>query len=268
MASEQSSANLSVAGMGDAEVDAKIQYVQGKWVDVNSSSKLVITGDQLTFDEQTFTITAKKQRGWWCLVSKDGGGFGFISDIQIKDDGSLIAQEMLLDADGHNYRFVREDQIAAEKEIVDLSKDMPKRIESKEIRRFSLDFSTKKGRGYGLDDFWSGASYSWTIEKRADGSYMMNFSQGYDSCMGISFQDTVSKEYVSGLAELLVELGLQGLNGYYQKNSVDLPGYYLFVNYESKEKLEICAEGNAADSCAFDLARLMEYVFPIVHPQE
>jgi hypothetical protein len=271
---EQSSAGeQSTTGTGDAEVDEKMQFVQGEWFDVNGDARLVISGDQLTLHfgknfEESFAVKAEKQGDWWFLVNKEGRDLGFISDIQIKDDGSLIAYEMILDADGHDYHFVREEQIAAEKEIVDLSKDMPKQIESKEIRRFILNFSTKAGRGYGLDDSWRGASYSWTIEKQSDGSYVMDFDQSYDSYMGINFHDTVSAEYVAGLAEQIVELGLPDLNGYYQKNNVDLPGYYLYVKYESNEKLEIRAEGNAADTCVFDLAKLMEYVFPMVAQED
>ncbi len=271
---EQSSAGeQSMTGTGDAEVDEKMQFVQGEWFDVNGDARLVISGDQLTLHfgknfEESFAVKAEKQGDWWFLVNKEGRDLGFISDIQIKDDGSLIAYEMILDADGHDYHFVREEQIAAEKEIVDLSKDMPKQIESKEIRRFILNFSTKAGRGYGLDDGWRGASYSWTIEKQSDGSYVMDFDQSYDSYMGISFHDTVSEEYAAGLAEQIVELGLPDLNGYYQKNNVDLPGYYLYVKYESNEKLEIRAEGNAADTCVFDLAKLMEYVFPMVAQED
>ncbi len=271
---EQSSAGeQSMTGTGDAEVDEKMQYVQGEWFDVNGDTRLVISGEQLTLHfgtnyEKTFAVAAEKQGDWWYLVEKEGRDLGFISDIQIKDDGSLIAYEMILDADGHDYHFVREEQIAAEKEIVDLSKDMPKQIESKEIRQFTLNFSTKNGRGYGLDDSWRGASYSWTIEKQSDGSYVMDFDQSYDSYIGISFHDTVSAEYVAGLAGQIAELGLPELNGYYQKNNVDLPGYYLYVKYESKEKLEIRAEGNAADTCVFDLAKLMEYVFPMVAQED
>ena len=92
----------------------------------------------------------------------------------------------------------------------------------------------------------------------------MHFSQGYDSYMGITFDGTVDAAYVEGLADKIRELGLPELNGYQVKNNVSLPGYGLYVTYESGETLMITAGGNGADTCVFDLAALMEYAFLVV----
>ena len=274
---ESSAADVSTAAQSsreteDKEMQAKLQQVQGEWYDINGDTMLFIDGDQVTFRfgkyEQVFTVAVEQQGVYWFLVEKNGQGLGFISDIEIRDDGSLSAYEMVLDADGHDFHFVREDQIAEERRIVDLSKDMPKQIESTEIRDFTLTFSTTAGRSYNLDDRWRGAHYSWSIEKQSDGTYWMTFSQGYDSYMGIQFSDEVSKDYVDGLAAKIAEMDLAAHNGYYQQNNVNLPGYYLYVKYESKEKLTIQAEGNAADTCVFDLAELMEYVFLLVDTEK
>ncbi len=111
---EQSSAGeQSTTGTGDAEVDEKMQFVQGEWFDVNGDARLVISGDQLTLHfgknfEESFAVKAEKQGDWWFLVNKEGRDLGFISDIQIKDDGSLIAYDINLNADVHYYHFSRE----------------------------------------------------------------------------------------------------------------------------------------------------------------
>ena len=187
-----------------------------------------------------------------------------MSDLEIREDGSLVGWEMVLDADSHCFRFMREEQVEAEKEIVDLSTERPKTIESMQIRDFSLNFSTTDGRQYGLDESLGGAAYGWMITRQEDGSYRMDFSQSYASYMGIGFHGTVSEEYVTGLAEKINEIGLPSLNGYYRKNSVSLPGYSISVNYESDESLLVMAEGNAADECVFDLPALVDYALLVV----
>ena len=73
------------------------------------------------------------------------------------------------------------------------------------------------------------------------------------------FSETVTEEYVRGLADLIAEENIAAYNGYYKKNNVDVAGYSLYVKYVSKEKLVIQAEGNAADTCVFSLDKLLAY---------
>ncbi|MBO4853291.1 MAG: hypothetical protein J5477_06645, partial [Schwartzia sp.] len=69
----------------------------------------------------------------------------------------------------------------------------------------------------------------------------------------------VSEDYVAGLARLLEEQGIIEYNGYHRKNNVHRYGYSLYVTYVSKERLSIQAEGDAANTCVFDLVPLLDY---------
>ena len=255
-------------GAGEEMQDISLDSFQGEWSDLNGSTTMVLNGDRLTIRKgeytETYTVVLKKESSPAVLANKEGRGFGIMSDLEIREDGSLVGWEMVLDADSHCFRFMREEQVEAEKEIVDLSTERPKTIESMQIRDFSLNFSTTDGRQYGLDESLGGAAYGWMITRQEDGSYWMDFSQSYASYMGIGFHGTVSEEYVTGLAEKINEIGLPSLNGYYRKNSVSLPGYSISVNYESDESLLVMAEGNAADECVFDLAALVDYALLVV----
>ena len=255
-------------GAGEEMQDISLDSFQGEWSDLNGSTTMVLNGDRLTIRKgeytETYTVVLKKESNPAVLANKEGRGFGIMSDLEIREDGSLVGWEMVLDADSHCFRFMREEQVEAEKEIVDLSTERPKTIESMQIRDFSLNFSTTDGRQYGLDESLGGAAYGWMITRQEDGSYWMDFSQSYASYMGIGFHGTVSEEYVTGLAEKINEIGLPSLNGYYRKNSVSLPGYSISVNYESDESLLVMAEGNAADECVFDLPALVDYALLVV----
>ena len=255
-------------GAGEEMQDISLDSFQGEWSDLNGSTTMVLNGDRLTIRKgeytETYTVVLKKESSPAVLANKEGRGFGIMSDLEIREDGSLVGWEMVLDADSHCFRFMREEQVEAEKEIVDLSTERPKTIESMQIRDFSLNFSTTDGRLYGLDESLEGAAYGWMITRQEDGSYWMDFSQSYASYMGIGFHGTVSEEYVTGLAEKINEIGLPSLNGYYRKNSVSLPGYSISVNYESDESLLVMAEGNAADECVFDLPALVDYALLVV----
>ena len=81
-----------------------------------------------------------------------------------------------------------------------------------------------------------------------------------DSYVAASVKKNVDAGFALQLARFISRQGLPSHNGYYRSNSRSLPGYSLFVSYESGEKLSIRAGGNAADSCIFDLKSLMEYI--------
>ncbi len=254
---------LMLLCLGCASSAGKAGELEGHWVDVNSKTTLDISGNRCTVTcgswTETFKFRVKTSDDMTYLVNSDKNlhDFGMMTEIRVRDDGSLEASEIVFDTDPHRYRFVREDMLAKELEIQDLSKDAPKIIESKEIRQFSLVFRNYGG-SYGLPDEWQSGHYSWEIEQQ-DGTYKMSFRIMGDSYVAMDFNQEVSEEYVAGLAQLLEDQGVIQYNGYHKKNNVYRPGYYLYVKYASKERLNIQAEGDAANSCVFDLVPLLEY---------
>ena len=254
---------LMLLCLGCASSAGKAGELEGHWVDVNSKTTLDVSGDQFTVTygkwSETFKFRVRTSDDMTYLVNRDKNlhDFGMMTEIRVRDDGSLEASEIVFDTDPHRYRFVREDMLAKELEIQDLSKDAPKTIESKEIRQFSLVFRNYGG-SYGLPDEWQSGHYSWEIEQQ-DGTYKMSFRIMGDSYVAMDFNQEVSEEYVAGLAQLLEDQGVIQYNGYHKKNNVHRPGYYLYVKYASKECLNIQAEGDAANSCVFDLVPLLEY---------
>jgi hypothetical protein len=241
-----------------AETEASLE---GRWVDVNGSTALEFRGDTMTVtfgswtDEYRFQV---KKTSYVTTITGDEGGFGVMSELTVQEDGSLRAYEMVLDAEGHTYHFVRPEALAEEKEIRDLSKDAPKEIASTELVGFSLGFRASRG-SYGLDDRWPSGSYSWELQKQEDGGYRMDFRVMGDSYVALDFSEEVSADYAEGLAKLLADLGIPAYNGRHMANSVSKPGYSLYAEYASGEELSVRAEGDAGDECVFDLPALLEY---------
>ncbi len=249
----------------EGEVDVqkvKLNDLKGKWVDVNSSTTIEFRGDTLTvrFGEwkESYKIVLEKTEYSTTIKAKEGY-LGEMSEISVNKDGSLTAYAMILDGPSRQYRFVRENALAAETEIQDLSKDEPKTIESREIKTFTLSFANGIG-SYGLDEDWASGYYSWEIEKGNDG-YWMNFHIYGDSMVILDFSEEVSEEYVRGLADLIAELNIAEYNGYYKKNNVQHKELYLYVRYESREKITVRAEGEAAATCPFDMPTLLDYAY-------
>ena len=254
---------LMLLCFGCASGSGTLKEIEGHWVDVNGKTTLDISGNRCTVTcgswTETFEFRVKTSDDMTYLVNPDKNlhDLGMMTEIRVRDDGSLEASEIVFDTDPHRYRFVREDMLAKELEIQDLSKDAPKTIESGEIVEFALTFRNYGG-SYGLSPEWQSGHYCWEIEQR-DGKYMMSFRIMGDSYVAMDFNQEVSEEYVAGLAQLLEEQGVIQYNGYHKKNNVYRPGYYLYVKYASKERLTIQAEGDAANSCVFDLVPLLEY---------
>ena len=139
----------------EGEVDVqkvKLNDLKGKWVDVNSSTTIEFRGDTLTvrFGEwkESYKIVLEKTEYSTTIKAKEGY-LGEMSEISVNKDGSLTAYAMILDGPSRQYRFVRENALAAETEIQDLSKDEPKTIESREI--INNLASTFHGTGYYLN---------------------------------------------------------------------------------------------------------------------
>ena len=191
-------AALLLLAIGCASGAGSPKELQGHWVDVNGKTTLDISGNKFTITRGTWSETCKfrvkTEDDMTYLVNpeKDLYHFDMMTAIRVCDDGSLEASEMLFDGDPHRYRFVREEILAKELEIRDLSKDAPKTIQSKEIKEFSLVFMNRGG-SYGLPPEWQSGYYSWEI-KRRDGKYRMNFRIMGDSYIVMNFSEEVSED--------------------------------------------------------------------------
>ena len=133
------------------EVPLALDALQGHWVDVNGDTTLDFDGDQMTVhwggyeDLYTVGVTGTDRYGTVFNAKDRNLMFEMMSEL-IWRSGVLTAGEMVLDAEGHSYRFVREEALEGELAIVDDSRDMPKEITSEDLTEFHLTFS--------LEDTW------------------------------------------------------------------------------------------------------------------
>ena len=249
---------LASVGCGNRAKD-----LQGRWADVNSSTRLEIKGNKLIVLygewEDVYKYKVRTEYGTTYLANvKNDGSFGMMTELEICEDGSLRAYEMILDADSHQYRFVREEALEEEYMVQDLSRDLPKKIESRDVEELILYFDNAGG-SYGLDESWESGHYSWSLTRRDDGNYDMKFIVTQSSYMAINYREEVSSEYVQGFLKLLEETGVIENNGYYMKNNKSSPRYQIYGEYLTGEELYIAAEGDPAKECIFDLKSLLDY---------
>lgn len=90
-------------------------------------------------DRYTVGVTGTDQYGVVFNAKDRNRMFEMMSELTWRS-GVLTAGEMVLDAEGHSFRFVREEDLEGELAIVDDSWDMPKEITSKELKEFHLSF--------------------------------------------------------------------------------------------------------------------------------
>ena len=123
-----------------------LEDLQGHWVDVNGNTTLDFSGDEMTFSDpyrkEKFTVYVtetpfKEIRN----AAPNNDGFFIMSPLSIvwndvlkKDTVVLTAGEMVLDARGHSYRFVREEDLEKEKAI---QRMIPKTCQRRSNRRRS-----------------------------------------------------------------------------------------------------------------------------------
>lgn len=235
---------------------------EGEWVDVYGDTTLEITGRKLVVKygewKDIYRFKIKTEYGTTHLSNRKGdGSFGLMTELKVCEDGSLEAYQMILDAANVTYRFVRQEDKEKEMVIQDLSQDMPKEIQSKNLKYFCLSF--EHDGMYELNDSWPQGDYHWTVEKMEDETYDMRFQVYQDSFMVINYHEPVAEEYVRGLATLLEECGVIEHNGYHMKNHKSNREYVLVAWYESEESVSIEAQGEPAENCVFDLAALLDY---------
>ena len=251
-----------------------LEDLQGHWVDVNGDTTLDFKGDQMTFSDpyrkEKFTVYVtetplKEIRN----AAPNEDGFFIMSPLSIvwndvlkKDTVVLTAGEMVLDARGHSYRFVREEDLEKEKAIQDDSKDLPKTIESEEIKSFDLSFELGQSSfDVPENSEWQRGHYSIEVEKNGD-VYTLRFNATGDSYIIWQSSGEVSEEFVRGLARLIKDQKIAEKNGYRMSNNEDVIGWGLYVKYASGEKLELSADGRPALECPFSINAFLEYVKP------
>ena len=251
-------------GCGGETMDPKLQAVQGHWVDVNGSAMLDIENSEMRYTQgdwkETYAFVLNSEGYRPVLEPLPGENFGIMSELTVEEDGSLTAYEQILDAEGHMYRFVREEEKAALLEIRDFSEDLPRQIESKDISEFMLSFSKDYGTQYGLDETWPNGHYAWTMDRNADGTYQTELCISGDSYIIGQYSVTLQADdpLAGGLADVLARCGAVEHNGWHKANSVRAHDWHLWVKYASGERLSLRAEGDAAAEMPFDLAMLMD----------
>ena len=243
-----------------------LDALQGHWVDVNGDTTLDFAGDQMTIhwggyeDLYTVDVIGTDRYGTVFNAEDRGRMFEMMSELTWRS-GVLTAGEMVLDAEGHSYRFVREEALEGELAIVDDSRDMPKEITSEELKEFHLTFSLEDTLFDVPDDSdWYSARYSIDVEKEESGAFVLNFHVSGDSYIIKQYRSEVGEEFVKGLERLIREQGIPENNGYYRHNATSVHGWSLSAEYESGEELLLMAEGDAALECPFSIYRFLEYV--------
>ena len=223
------------------DVPLSLDALQGHWVDVN--------GDTTT-DRYGVVYNAKDRN----LM------FEMMSELTWRS-GVLTAGEMVLDAEGHSFRFVREEALEGELAIVDDPWDMPKEITSDELAEFHLTFSLEDTRfDVPSDADWPAGRYSINVERGESGAYLLAFDISGESYIIQQYRSEVGEEFVKGLAQLIREQEIPEKNGYYRHNETSVHGWSLSAEYESGEELLLMAEGDAALECPFSIRRFLEYV--------
>ena len=248
------------------EVPLSLDVLQGHWVDVNGDTTLDFDGDQMTVhwgsyeDLYTVGVTGTDQYGTVFNAKDRGFMFEMMSEL-IWRSGVLTAGEMVLDAEGHSYRFVREDALAGELAIVDDSRDMAKEITSEDLTEFHLTFSLEDTWfDVPADADWQTGRYSINVERGENGAYLLTYHVSGESYIIKQYRSEVGEEFVKGLVQLIREQEIPEKNGYYLHNSTSVHSWSLFAEYESGEGLMLMAEGDAALECPFSIYRFLEYV--------
>lgn len=255
------------AGFG-TKVTGPLADLQGHWVDVNGDTTLDFNGRKMTvtspWDKETYKVqvTGTDEN----LITNAGSkndydtGFHVMSTIIIGSDGALSAEEMVMDAEGHHYRFVREEDLDKELEVQIKDRDLPKTIESDDIVSFFLNFSNED-TNYDIpsDGTWDSGRYVFEVEKNDDGEYEMSLSGSGSSYIILNYDGTVSEEYVKGLADLIKEQKLPENNGWWRTNSEQYAGWYVSIEYASGEKILMEASGRAALECPFSIYEFLKY---------
>lgn len=241
--------------------------VKGRWGDTYGDTILEFDGDTMRVIWHEYKDEYKvkeRQDGIYKVIENNGSngtGFGVMSRLTINDDGTLTAYEEILDAEGHRYIFVPEEQLADAKAVKDFSEELPKVIESTDIKTFSLSMHYHNVEGLGS------GHYSWTVEKQEDGTYTSEFDGSGDSYIIIQDKQTVDQDFIDGLVKLIQDEKLAEKNGMFYSTRKDDVYNSLYVTFASREKLYIRAGSEALDHWCVDTDKFFDYALSIV-PEE
>ena len=244
-----------------------LEWLQGHWVDVNGETTLDFDGDRMTvtspWDEEIYQVKITGESLKYIKNTAPAGyddGFGMMSAIWIQSDGTLSAGDMVLDAKGHEYRFVREENLAGELEITIKDWELPKTIESDEIVSFHLDFSnTATYYDIPAGGPWYGGWYTIEVEQKGEGEYTLSLRGMGESYVIVQYDGAVSEDYVKGLAALVQEQKLAENNGWWRENNEDFPSWSVHIEYASGEEILMEASGRAALECPFSIYAFLAY---------
>lgn len=248
--------------------EVQLEDLQGTWYDINGNTYITIAGAEMTVTflqyETVYPVRIVQEGNYFFLDQENGSGFDLMTRLQIMDK-ELRGGEMVLDADGHKYRFVRQEDKQDALRPTDDSTDMPKEILSDDLVYFALYFSLGEGENFGMQDpgkdiFLESGRYTAEISKEDDGIYWLSWSGMGDSYVILQENTVVSEAFVQGLQGVIRELDLAQYNGYYLHNEKDIQGYSLYAEYDSGEELLIRAEGDPGLTCVFDMVPLVKYI--------
>ena len=236
--------------------------VRGKWCDVYGNTVLEFDGDKMkvTYGKYTeeYTVRARGEYDTTYIENADGSGsFGIMSTLTVSEDGTLLAYEEILDADGHRYVFVRESEIDEYRAVKDFSTNKPKEIESDEIVSFSLSLS------YYKPDELDGGRYSFYVHED-EGEYYSEFEGRGDSYVIIQDKRKVKKSFIKKLVKLIKKGNLCEHNGEFFSQMKNDVKNSLSVTYASGERLSIRAGSGALDRWCVNNDKFMELAMSVV----
>ena len=252
----------------DVEIEGEKDMPTGKWYDKNGSTILEFKGSKMYaiwwsgMEEPEEYDVAIEDEGYakYIINTHDeyGKGFGIMSRLEIREDGTLSAYEEILDGESHNYKFVPEDKIEEERAVKDFSTEMPKVIESRDIKNFQLTLSH-----YYIEDLGEG-TYSWEIKKNEDGKYVSEFSGMGPSYVIIRDSQEVDNSFIEGVLKLLDDEKVAENNGMFFSHDENDSEYYLYITFDSREKIYIRAGSKALDKWPLDNKKFIDYAMSII----
>ena len=243
--------------------------VRGRWGDIYGETYLEFDGDTMYVIwkeyKDKYKVKERKDGYYTEIVNTDeneGTGFGIMSFLTLKDDGTMTAYEQILDAEGHTYIFVPEEKLAEARAIKDFSEDLPKDIDLAGLKYFSINIHSYylEGRGSGR--------FSWTVEKQDDGSYTSEIDGMGDSYVILMDERTVDQSFVDGLIKLIEEEKLLERNGFFKSTREEDTDNSVYATFTSGERLSIRVGSEALDLWGIDNDKFFEYALSIIPKEE
>ena len=243
--------------------------VKGRWGDMYGETYLEFDGDTMYVIwgsyKDKYKVKAQKDGSYTEIVNTDektGTGFGIMSLLTLRDEGTMTAYEQILDAEGHRYVFVPEEKLEEARAIKDFSEDMPKNIDLNGLEYFSINIHS-----YYQQDRGSGR-FSWTVEKQEDGSFTSEIDGMGDSYVILMDTRTVDQSFVDGLIKLIEEEKLLERNGFFKSTRKEDSENSVYATFESGERLSIRVGSEALDLWGIDNDKFFGYALSVIPKEE